>query len=87
MPTYQRSQAATCRRLRTGMILAVPGSGSALQLNETGAVVWELLKEPAEALWVAHRLASRFARSHAEVGLTVEQLLADLVAAGAVVRR
>lgn len=87
VPTYHRSTAATWRRLRTGIILAAPGCTDPLRLNATGALVWDLLQEPVDALSVSGRLALTFGLPKAEVARTVGLLLDDLVGSGAVVQR
>jgi hypothetical protein len=87
MLTYRRRPSATWRRLRTGVILAVPGATEALQLNVTGALIWDLLEEPMEAATLTGVLAGRFAQPEAEVAPAVGQLLDELVASGALVRQ
>ncbi len=87
MPIYHRSPAVTWRRLPARLILAVPGSTTPLQLNATGAAVWDLLLEPIDASSLNERLAATFARPKAEMAPSVADLLDELVAAGAVVQQ
>jgi len=69
------------------VIVAVPGSTDALQLNATGAVVWDILREPTDLRSLNSRLAASFARPESEVATEVGELLDELVSSGAVVRR
>ena len=69
------------------MIVAVPGSTDALQLNATGAMVWDILRDPTDLGSLNSQLAASFARPESEVATEVAVLLDELVRSTAVVRR
>ena len=75
---------AACASLEGGAVLLHMGTKRYYSLNETGALVWQLLEEGATEGDVVRRLVDRYMVAAGEAGAAVAVLLAELLAEGLV---
>jgi hypothetical protein len=71
------------RRSADRVVLLAPEAADPMVLDGVGAVVWELLGEPASADELIDLLAEHFERDDREVTQALEPFLAELSATGA----
>jgi Coenzyme PQQ synthesis protein D (PqqD) len=72
------------RRLDSGAVLVHIPSSRIFELNETGSMIWELLRESLDPAQITQRLIAEFEISESEAGDQVQKLLGQLRAEGLV---
>jgi hypothetical protein len=80
--TLRRVPGALWRRLGHGTLLAHPEGTAFEELSSSGAVIWELLQEPATADDLIGQVAILYGTSGESVADGVRALLASLVERG-----
>jgi hypothetical protein len=83
---YVAAADTACASLEGGAVLLHMGTKRYYSLNETGALVWQLLEEGEGATEgdVVTRLVDRYMVGSGEAGAAVAELLAELLAEGLV---
>ena len=84
MPRYVAAADTACATLEGGAVLLHMGTKRYYSLNETGALVWELLEQGATEGDVVTRLVDRYTVAAGDAQAAVGELLAELLAEGLV---
>lgn len=86
MTTWQRDPRALWRRSGDRIILAPPGDGACVLLEDTAAITWRLLEVPIEHTELVALLGELFDADADTVRTEVEAFLVGLMDLDAVVR-
>ena len=84
---YCRDASVLARETLTGVLLLVPGVDEPMLVTSPGDVIWGLLNEPVNLVELTELLAEAYRAPVETVRADVEPLLAELVAAGAVIQQ
>jgi hypothetical protein len=84
MPRYVVAADTACASLEGGAVLLHMGTKRYYSLNETGALVWQLLEEGATEGDVVTRLVDRYTVAASDAEAALSELLAELLAEGLV---